>query len=177
LAVFSASGFAIDLSTTNPEQRWEKLVGEFRQFCLYRRQKKLIESDMILNSDLPRSIAEWSRSFEGEPSVKKARLDAMFQTEQRRIDDAWLVQDLMAARFNEQMLPNLCMQVAQEVRSVMVEEMATHDRRVPIPARSEVRPAAGRARVAIDDIPGVIDLVLAEDRNRANARLMEPARQ
>ena len=64
---------------TTAEQRWEKVVGDFRQLCILRRQKKWIESDMILNSDLPRSIASWSEIFDGQPAAKKSRLDAMFQ--------------------------------------------------------------------------------------------------
>lgn len=163
------------MSTTATEQRWEKLVGQFRQLCLYRRQKKLSESETILNSELPRSIAEWSRSSDGDPAAKKARLDAMFQTEQRRIDDAWLVQELMASRFNDQLLPALCLQVAAEVRSVVAEVIATHNPRVNLPAPDGISARAGRSRVAFDDIPGVIDLVLAEDRIRANARHMEAA--
>jgi hypothetical protein len=148
-------------------------VDEFRQLCLFRRQKKWVESDTILKTELPRSIASWSESFQAEPSVKRSRLDAMFQTEQRRIDDAWLVQELMAARLNEQFLPAICTQVAQEVRSVVAEEMAAQDRRLNTPARSSSNVTAGKARVAFDDIPGVIDLVLAEDRIRENARRFE----
>jgi hypothetical protein len=97
----------------------------------------------------------------------------MFQMEQRRIDDAWLVQELMAARFNDQIIPALCMQVAQEVRDVVAEEMATQDRRTLTSVRNSQGASAGRSRVAFDDIPGVIDLVLAEDQIRANARQME----
>ena len=148
-------------------------MGQFRQLCLLRRQRKLIESDMILNSELPRAIASWSQSFDAEPSAKKSRLDAMFQTEQRRIDDAWLALELMTTRFNEQFIPAICSQVAQEVRSAMAEEMAAQDRRQPLPARITNSVSAGRTRVAFDDIPGVIDLVLAEDQIRSNARHME----
>ena len=77
---------------TTPEQTWDKVVADFRQLCLLRRQKKWIESDIILNSDLPRSIATWSESAQIDPTAKKSRLDSMFQAEQRRIDDAWFAE-------------------------------------------------------------------------------------
>lgn len=173
-----AGGLHNNLSTTAIEQQhWDRLVGQFRQVCLLRRQRKLIESDMILNSDLPRTIASWSQSYDAEPSAKKSRLDAMFQAEQRRIDDAWLVQELMTARFNEHLIPAICMQVVQEVRMAVAEEMAAQKPSTQAASAREFAAAgAGRAaRVAFDDIPGVIDLVLAEEQNRANARQLESA--
>lgn len=98
----------------------------------------------------------------------------MFQSEQRRIDDAWLVQELMTARMNDHLIPAICMQVAQEVRLAVAEEMAAQFKPAPMPARNATNPSAGRsARVRFDDIPGVIDLVLAEEQNRANARQLE----
>lgn len=142
---------------------------EFRQLCLFRRQRKGSESEKILKTELPRSIASWSESFEGDPRAKRSRLDAMFQAEQRRIDDAWLVQELMATRLNEQFIPAICTQVAQEVRSVVCQEMAAQDRRWNTPSRSASTVGASPARVAFDDIPGIIDVVLAEDRVRSHA--------
>lgn len=146
---------------------------EFRQLCLFRRQKKRIESETILKSDLPRSIASWSESVEADPGVKRSRLDAMFQTEKRRIEDAWLVQELMATRLNEQFIPAICTQVAREVRSVVAQEMTAQDRGLNTPARTASNVGASRARATFDDIPGVIDLVLAEDQARNKSRRFE----
>jgi hypothetical protein len=159
------------LSTS--EKRWEKLVSEFRRICLLRRQKRWDEAEMLLKQNLPRSIASWSESFEADLDVKRERLDNMFQTEQRRIEDAFLVQELVATRLNEQFIPLICTQVAQEVRSLMAEEPALQDRRHNRPARTVSNARAPKPRVAFDDIPGVIDLVLAEDRIRESARDFE----
>ncbi len=158
------------------DQHWDQLVREFRRLCLLRRQKKLMESEAILHSDLPRTIAAWSKSFNAEPSVKKSRLDAMFQAEQRRIEDVWVTQELITARMNEQLIPEICSQVVREVRFAVADEMAVHNPRVNTPARNEASGTAGRSkRVAFDDVPGIIDLVLAEEQIRENSRLLETA--
>jgi hypothetical protein len=228
------------VNVTTAEQRWDKVVGDFRQLCLYRRQKKWIESDMILNSDLPRSIASWSEVFVGEPSSKKSRLDAMFQNEQRRLDEAWFTMELLSGRFKEEIVPAICAQITEQVRAAIIEEVrgsltqqfrnsireevrsaavaevrATPSQATPTaPAASPVRRAADdhllsdfaeqvrstvaqqacaavleelarehkpahpartsssaracASRVAFDDVPGVIDFVLAEEQQRLN---------
>lgn len=120
-------------------------MADFRQLCLLRRQKKWIESDIILNSDLPRSIATWSESADIDPGAKKSRLDSMFQAEQRRIDDAWLAADLVTARLHEEIIPSICAQIteqiraslAEEIRSVVVAEVRAHS-----PQISKQPPAA-----------------------------------
>jgi hypothetical protein len=108
---------------TTAEQRWDKVVADFRQLCLLRRHKKWIESDIVLNSDLPRSIADWSEVFEGEPASKKTRLDAMFQSEQRRIDDAFFAADLVTTRLKDEIIPSICAQVTEQVRATLAEEI------------------------------------------------------
>ena len=227
-------------------------MADFRQLCLLRRQKKWIESDIILNSDLPRSIAGWSEVFDGAPAQKKARLDAMFQSEQRRLDDAYFALDLVTARLKEEIVPAICGQIAEQVRSAIMAEVqlaiatqlktaVADEVRSAVPdhvrstapeqthaiiteqvraavaenVRSVLSPnllsdfteqvrstvaqqaravvleelarehkpagplrnadlAAGRgSRVAFDDVPGVIDLVLAEERQRENQNKLE----
>jgi len=117
----AAASVVITVITT--EQLWDQVVGDFRRLCLLRRQKKWIEADLILNSDLPRSIANWSEVFEGQPADKKARLDAMFQAEQRRLDEAWFTMDLLTARLKEEIVPSICAQVTEQVRSSVFEEV------------------------------------------------------
>lgn len=110
---------------TTAEQRWDKVVADFRHLCLLRRHKKWIESDIVLNSDLPRSIADWAEVFQAEPSAKKSRLDAMFQSEQRRIDDAWFAADLVTTRLKDEIIPSICAQVTEQVRATLAEEVRT----------------------------------------------------
>jgi hypothetical protein len=156
-----------------PEERWNKLVSDFRRICLLRHQKRGTEAEMLLKNGLPARIAAWSESFEAELDVKRERLDAMFETEQRRIEDAFLVQELVAARFNEQCVPLICTQVAHEIHSLIDREIAMQDRRPNQPAGTLSNGAAPMSRVAFDNLPGVIDLVLAEDRIPKSAREFE----
>ncbi|HUS36770.1 MAG TPA: hypothetical protein VM680_15590 [Verrucomicrobiae bacterium] len=210
---------------TTPEHTWDKVVADFRQLCLLRRQKKWIESDIILNSDLPRSIATWSESAELDPTAKKSRLDSMFQAEQRRIDDAWFAADLVTARLHEEIIPSICAQIteqiraslAEEIRSAVVAEVRAHSPQItkepettlpepavaaaptqkhianfaeqvrttvaqkayaavieelgrePRPAKAPPKPTPAPARprsprVPFNDVPAVIDFVLAEEQ-------------
>ncbi|HEY6227014.1 MAG TPA: hypothetical protein VI282_07830 [Verrucomicrobiae bacterium] len=105
------------------DERWDTLVGQFRQLCLLRRQKKWIESDIILTSDLPRAIAAWSETAEADPATKKSRLDAMFQTEQRRIEDACFTMDLLTDRLKDEIIPSICAQVTEQVRATVLQEL------------------------------------------------------
>jgi hypothetical protein len=105
------------------EQRWDEVVGQFRQLCLLRRQKKFLESDIILTSELPRAIANWSESFEGDPATKKSRLDNMFQAEQRRIDDAYFTMDLLTSRIQDEIVPSICAEITEQVRATVIEDI------------------------------------------------------
>jgi hypothetical protein len=105
------------------DERWDVLVGQFRQLCLLRRQKKFIESDIILTSELPRAIAEWSELSDAEPAAKKSRLDAMFQAEQRRIDDNCFTMDLLTNRLKEEILPSICAEITEQVRAAVIENV------------------------------------------------------
>ena len=120
-------------------------MGDFRQLCLLRRQKKWIEADILLNSDLPRSIANWSEVFDGPPATKKTRLDSMFQTEQRRIDDAYLAMDLLAVRLQDEIVPSICAQVTEQVRAAVAEQArASAAKEVRSIVREEIRASMSR---------------------------------
>jgi hypothetical protein len=105
------------------EEHWDALVGQFRQLCLLRRQKKFIESDIILTSELPRAIAEWSQVSDGEPVAKKSRLDAMFQNEQRRIDDACFAMELLTDRLKTEILPAVTSELTEQIRATVMENI------------------------------------------------------
>jgi len=151
------------------EQWWDKVVGDFRQVCLLRRQNRLGEADAILKAELPRSIARWSASYPGDRDNKSARLDSMFELEQRRIDDAWLVQQLVATQLSEQIIPAVCLQVGQEVRSILGQEVSPREQKRSVAIEPPENPAAIGGRVRFDDIPGVIDLILAENQPVSNS--------
>ncbi|HTH49656.1 MAG TPA: hypothetical protein VMB21_19235 [Candidatus Limnocylindria bacterium] len=150
------------MSTHLQDSYWEKVVSDFRRLCILRRQRRREESETLLRTDLPRSIAEWSRQQPGDAAAKKAQLDSMFHTEQRRIEDAWLMQDVLSTRLTEDFLPAICSRVSEEVRKAMaVGELLAGE---PRSAReTDVAPAnAPEPRVAFDDIPSILDLLLVE---------------
>ena len=156
-----------------PEERWKKLVSDFRRICLLRHQKRRAEAEILLKNGLPGRIAAWSESFDAELEVKRKRLDDMFEAEQRRIEDAFLVQELVAARFNEQFVPLICEQVAQEIHALIDQGIAPQDRRPNKPSGTVSNGAGAMSRVTFDDLPGVIDLVLAEEPIHKSAREFE----
>lgn len=137
---------------------WDKVVSHFRQVCLLHREGRTTDSRRILAEELPRSIAIWSRGSGLDPTAKRMALERMFREEQRRIDDAWLVQKWVLDRMSEELIPVLCSRLAEEVRDAVTGQLDPgHPRpRRPVPT------FATRSRVAVDDLPGIIDLVLSE---------------
>jgi hypothetical protein len=144
------------------DQWWDKVVGDFRQVCLLRRQKRWREADRILKEELPHSIAGWSASYPADHDTKSARLDSMFELEQRRIADAWLLQQLVMTQLHEQIIPAVCLEVGHEVRSILGQEVSQRDEKHSFAIPTSDNPAAIGGRVRFDDIPGVIDLILTE---------------
>lgn len=157
------------MSVNHLDSRWEKVVRDFRQVCVLRRQDRRDESDTLLRQELPRSISEWSRHDTADANAKRARLDSMFQQEQRRIDDLWVMNELLSARLREEFLPVVCSSVCSTVGEELRRAGAGRDS-VQAPVLRDARPAAPRSRVAFDDIPSVIDLLLETGFSGANRR-------
>ena len=151
------------MSVNHFDSRWEKVVRDFRQLCLLRRQERIEESEAVMRQQLPTSIAEWSRNDAAEPDAKRARLDSMFQQEQRRMDDLWVMNELLSARLREEFLPVVCSSVCETV-GVELRRAGVGRDSGDASARWEPRSAAAPAplrRVAFDDIPSVIDHLLS----------------
>lgn len=98
---------------------WNQLAETFRQACLYRRQKRRQEATEILEKRLPPLIAHWSRIAPIEEGEKRRRLEEFFATEQRRIEDAWLIQNILLGQMRDVLIPSLCLQVTEEVRDLI----------------------------------------------------------
>lgn len=175
---------------------WRKIADDFRQACLFRREGKSAEADEILERRLPETIVAWSRvSGLSEPD-RRERLSAMFDAEQKRIDDVWLAQQIILRQMQEVLIPSLCLQVAEEVREVMELQMehvnealgrlASASARSPRPAAerevapglaaparsSPVAPVERRARPNFDDLPAIIDELVNQEihNSTCNAR-------
>jgi hypothetical protein len=169
-----------------PERTWSKIVTTFREVCILRKQGRLDEAKRILESDLPKMISLWSQSSPEEIVSKRRELENMFRTEEKKIDDAWLVQKLVATRLTEDLVPSLCSQIAAGLKEVVTQQLKQAQRpalpvrrlRTPLDAgvagkESPISMRAANAkgsRVPLDDIPGMIDAVLAAQRDELSRR-------
>ena len=163
------------------EQTWVKVVTAFREVCILRKQERTDQAKALLEKELPGLIALWSQASPDEVATKRRNLEAMFKTEEKRIEEAWMLQRLVATRLTEELVPNLRSEISQEIKQAVGEHLA----RLPkpeAPARSPraflpPQPASGHrpvplrgapprlARVPLEDIPGMIDAALAADRS------------
>jgi hypothetical protein len=143
--------------------RWQQVITDFRRACLLRYEGKLSESTMVLENELPKSIASWSEETPGTPVAKREALGEMFKSEQRRVDDAVLVHRMVSKSLSTEILPTVCSMVAQEIRDAVSEqivrapgfglgaEAATVEPRPTRVARGSVQ------RIRFDDIGSIID--------------------
>jgi len=134
---------------------WISLVEQFREACVLRRNGRHGESEHLLQNELPNKIAAWSRQPMPPGIDRRSALETMFQEEQRRVEEAFFVQRLVAAQIEEQLLPKLCFMIAEEIRDVVRSETRAGNafgdlaarRRTQSPARPRVEfdePAPGR---------------------------------
>lgn len=138
-------------STTN-DGRWEEVVHFFREYCLAKRANRLDEADQLFKTTLSQSIAEWSRRAPGDTETKRARLNAMFAAEQKRIHEAWELKDYLSRSLRSELVPAL----RDEIRSMIAAESAPASR---ASFARQIRPAA---RIRFDDIPAALDRILSE---------------
>jgi hypothetical protein len=170
---FGSKQLSHHVNTNLQDTYWERVVSDFRKLCVLRRQRRQKESEALLRSELPRSIAEWSRQQPGEPLAKRAQLDAMFQTEQRRVEDAMMMQDLLSSKLVEDFVPVICSRISEEVRRAMaVAELFSHDQREERRNETlEAQAEAENAKVSFDDIPSILDLLMTEQPAGKHRRL------
>lgn len=148
------------------DDAWIRLRGEFRRVCLLRREGRQQEAGRLLAEELPRRIAEWSRLSPETAAHKRVELESMMRDEQRRVDDAWMVQHLVVQRVTEEVVPALIEAIAHEVQAVL-SGPAAQRRAKPILTPGRSGAVAGRVR--LDDVEGMIDAVLDQEARRAPA--------
>ena len=143
---------------------WQKVVQDYRQLFVLRRQGRHEESTRLLHGQLQTRIAEWSAEDPTDAAAKRQRLNEMFQAEQRRLDDVWYLQDIMEQRLRAEFLPALTERIAEEVRQAVAQATAALK---PAPApRPAPRPEPRQTRsdrpvrVSAGDIPSIIDMLL-----------------
>jgi len=127
-------------------------------------------SETILRQLLPKKIAEWSQTTSVNAEEQKGRLEEMFKAEQRRVDDAYTLHELSAMQWREDFIPALTNQIHQEIRQTICEQFAQLNSRQLTPTQevthfqnASLIPQK-RKRIAFDDIPAIIDLIVEDER-------------
>jgi len=171
---------------------WDQIVSAFRQACILKQAGNLYESNRILQEELPRSIASWSRHTPLPSNRQTEELRHMFDSEQKRIRDLWTSQEAMAESLTRKVLQTLSGVVGQEIQSLVASQLglgnSNHFRNSRhlllvqsqgpykrVGPQKEMwdeqrwndRAASPRnQRLSFDDIPGTIDVVLDQQHQK-----------
>ena len=148
-----------------PEQQrlWKKIGDAFRKACLMKRQGLAGEAGVILDQELPKLIAQWSRTASLPESAKRKELEELFAVEQRRVDDAWMIQNILFAQLRDVLIPSLCLQVTEEVRDLMenhLDRKTDLEEAVQEPAASAVRSASDLAVLDCNELCSTVEKVV-----------------
>lgn len=159
------------MEATFESNYWARVVGLFRKVCILHREGKHSESRRILEHDLRRGIAEWAKVSPKDAQTKRSKLEQMFGEEQRRVDDAWMVQSMILRQFSEQILPALSNRLVSELRTAMhpAAMPSSFAPAQPVAATSLLEddaPLEPESRVAFDDVAGMIDILLSSEAGR-----------
>jgi hypothetical protein len=151
------------------ELNWQQVVRTYRAACVLHRQAPGAESQRVLEQDLAESILTWAECDAADGATQTQRLEAMFQQERQRVEDAWFAQELMRQRWHSELLPALSVHIGEEVRKAVRTLPAARPvamgtaRGQPTPAPMRARPEARPARPAAGDIASIIDLLLEQE--------------
>jgi hypothetical protein len=156
------------LNLDGSQALWNQIVADYRQICILRRQGEEAEAARLVNEKLPQSIALWARQDENNPAQKKAVLKNLFATEHKLLDSMLASQRELAAKLADWLVPAVCQHVSREVREVMTGQFDVLCHKLARAkgafSRPPEPPGPARERVRFDDIPAVIDAVLAEQQ-------------
>lgn len=153
-----------------PDEILEGLIAHFRQGLVFRRTGREDEAREILETVVPEEIRRWSEADTTlRPDEKRAKLRDIFHRELGRVEDAFLVYELLAERIEQVIVPAICQQVIQEMRSLLSEQFASRPSPPPVdPLVEKLGKPLPRApqRVSLDDVPGMIDMLLDREYER-----------
>lgn len=147
------------LNPNNSRPLWNQIVAEYRQACWLRREGRESDAARVINEKLPVIIAAWSQADTRSAADKKIALEAMFETEQTSVDSWLFAHQTLATRLTDALIPVLRQQVGQEVRQVLADQPQPRPNRSAQPAGER-----GTRRIRFDDIPAVIDALLAQQQ-------------
>lgn len=166
---------------------WGQVVASFRQACILKHAGKPIDAEHILRSELPQWISAWSKSHSKPAREQEQELRSMFQAEQKRVMELWSAQDVLTANLAHRVVGSLGNLVAQELKTLVASQLGLgaapsmtaaqtrlltrsqgpYMRVAPNgekwdDCRNSRRSGVPINRLSLDDVPGAIDAVLAE---------------
>ncbi|RYD61908.1 MAG: hypothetical protein EOP84_35170 [Verrucomicrobiaceae bacterium] len=156
-----------------PDDLLEGLILQFRRGLVLRRFGRLEEAQELLEVAVPAEVERWSETATGlRPEAKKTKLREIFLRELGRVEDAFLVYELLSERIERDIIPALCSQVSVQVNAVLaqyfapVQEVQVAVEEVAPPVPSEKPPRRVPQQISFDDIPGMIDMLLDRECQR-----------
>lgn len=165
-----------------PDDILEGLILQFRRGLVLRRIGRLEEAQELLEIAVPAEVERWSGSATGlRADEKTTKLREIFLRELGRVEDAFLIYELLSERLEQEIVPALSSQVAAQVNAVLAQYF-TSIQEGPLDARETVEPEASGdvimpvaaekpprrvpQQISFDDIPGMIDMLLDRGTQR-----------
>jgi hypothetical protein len=161
--------------TSIPARRqptWDEIATDFRQVCQQwaGRGAELAR----LQEDLRETIDLWARTDRPAVARDEAEVGSKVDTGRSIAGGSAVSAENLAAQLAGALMPALCRQVSSDLRQVVAEHIQASRRGQTPPAEpgpiwsSLVGHKNKRARIRFDDIPAVIDALLAEERGIKN---------
>jgi hypothetical protein len=162
---------------------WEQVKSAYRRSCDLARAGDGAASTKVLRDEVIPRFSEWARLTGCGEENRRVFIDNLMRQERRRVQSAW-VRHHVESRDRRSDLENAIKQerrdlqrewaiqtdIGQQFTEIAVNLPAPVDYSVPVV--SDNRPASAApapSRLAIDDVPNIIDFVLQEQANRAAA--------
>lgn len=168
------------MDESKTEDLWEEIKGQFRIACILRKEGKLDEAVEVINSVLPPLLSQWTQANPKSSAQKRKLVEQMFHREMERVEDAWITYELVAKRLESQLTKALSAEIKEVKKHIfkILSEIDLVRNQAPVSGKPRYLKAFSRgasffkgrrskrrdARVSFDDIPGIIDALLEEDK-------------
>jgi hypothetical protein len=138
-------------AAAKPHLLWNEIVRWSLEACILRKEGRETEVAVLLQERLPELIRRWSASCGLPSGTCKQNLRALFQRVQESVETGYIHRRL----------------IVEEVCARLSAAPAA-----PAPVPAQTGPVRLRQRIAIDDVPGMLDAIAsAEHETRSEAIL------
>ena len=143
----------IDQQARKIDSLWSRVVSSFRNACFLRHHNDLDESMRILNNSLPHAITSWSELDKELAKQKRLRLTKMFEEEEKRMEDAFVISDVLSSTLVDTLIPQLSEKIVNELSNRLDGNEKETTKIIPITTGI-------RERVPMGDVAAMIDSLL-----------------